>query len=314
MKNGLFVGKFLAYHKGHQHYINKFASLCEEKLNLILSINRKDVINSKIRKEWLEKDLNEGLKMNANKIKLLIFDESNIEPYPKGMKEWCKEIKILLNNNIDVMFGNEEYVIHCADEFGINYYLEDNKRILYNISSGKIINNKLKYYDYLCDVSKPFFNKKILLLGADLNEKMKLYQNLCQYFNIKLTQEFEPIHEYSNINDYISISQCQHNQILDFLKFPIKFIIIQNDPFVTEIYSELFIHKTHNIITNFINTISYDLIFFLDYEENNKEVLSKLIINKLNYYNKDYFIIESNINFDDKFQQILDIIVNNFNL
>ena len=59
MKNkvGLFVGKFIAFHKGHEHYIRNFAGACD-KLNLILCGNtKKDRVDYQIRRKWLEADM-----------------------------------------------------------------------------------------------------------------------------------------------------------------------------------------------------------------------------------------------------------------
>jgi HTH-type transcriptional repressor of NAD biosynthesis genes len=343
LKNGLYVGKFIAYHKGHQNCINKFSKLCD-KLNLVLCANSKnDKVPYSIRKKWLEKDILSGLSSTSN-IKLHILIEDKIKPYPEGIAEWCQEIKKLVidpnnkNEKIDVMFGNEEYVKECANEFGSFYYVPDQERTNHNISSTKIITNSLKYYDYLADVSKPYFNKTVLITGSESTGKSQLAKKLSLYFNGKYVLEYgREYEEFTkatfkmnstrwNVEDYIHVAKKHDAEINNLLKMPVKLVFVDTDALITQMYCELYINQNSCVIENIIKHQKFDLILFLGekntkwvadgirFLENERGMISNFIKEKLKHYNRKYIVLENVNGYDDRCENAKNIIKEAFKL
>jgi HTH-type transcriptional repressor of NAD biosynthesis genes len=338
-KSGLFVGKFIAYHKGHQYYINKFAANCEE-LNLVLCATKKDKINYLIRKNWIEKDLSLGLINQSKKIKFHVSIEDEITPYPKGIKEWCMHIERLVGQ-VNVMFGNDDYVQECAKEFGAYFYSPDRNRNIYNISSTKIYTNGLKYYDYLAEVSKPYFNKKVLILGAESTGKSTLCKRLATLFDGTYIEEYGRKYEeimISNFNlrcsqweikDFEFIAQRQNEMMNDAMQKPSKIIFIDTDALITQIYYELYIkQKSSQKLEEIINLQKFDLIIFLEHSNTNwvddglrflpddqqRQQVTDLIKEKLIKHNKDFLILDNKYGYDKRFEIAKELIKKTFNL
>jgi HTH-type transcriptional regulator, transcriptional repressor of NAD biosynthesis genes len=338
-KSGLFVGKFIAYHKGHQYYINKFAANCE-KLNLVLCATKNDKVHYSIRKNWLENDLRWGLINQSKKIKLHVSIEDDITPYPNGIKEWCRHIERLVGK-VDVMFGNDDYVRECAKEFGAYYYSPDQDRGTFNISSTKIYTNGLKYYDYLAEVSKPYFNKKVLILGPESTGKSTLSKRLATFFDGKYIEEYGRSYEemmISNFNrrcttwdikDYEFIAQRQDEMINDAMEKPSKLIFVDTDALITQMYYELYMkRKASQKIEEIIKSQKFDLIIYLEHrntdwvadglrflpDEDQRQQVADLIKEKLNYYGKDYHILDNSGGYEQRFETAKELIRKTFNI
>jgi HTH-type transcriptional repressor of NAD biosynthesis genes len=339
IRNGLYVGKFMAYHKGHQNCINRFSYLCD-KLNLIICGNTKtDLIPLEIRKNWLERELQSTKFINRNKIKLHTLIEDNITPYPEGLKEWCNVVENLIQEKVDVMFGNEDYVRESAREFGSAYFIPDQARTYINVSSTKIIKNGLKYYDFLADVTKPYFNKKVLLIGAESTGKSTLCRKLSAFFDGKYVGEYgreyeeESIRHFNrnckewSVNDYNYVAKIQNQQIEELMSKPNnRLVFVDTDALITQLYCQEYIHIGSKVIDEIIKKQKYDLIFFLSHNntnwvadgirnlENQRDKISNVILEKMKEFNKEYRIIDNNEGYDKRFIIVKNIIKDKFNI
>ncbi len=266
-KNGLFVGKFVAYHKGHQSCINHFASLCK-RLKVVICTKPSDRIPGEIRKSWLEKDL----KFNVNKdinfpenIDLYHLVEDNIPLYPEGLIQWCNAIKDLVGSDIDIMFGNEDYVLDCAKVFKSEYYIPDMNRTDINISSTKILDTGLKNYHLLSKVAQPYFNKTILISGALNTGKSQLCKNLASDLKGHYIEEFgrdffeneilkcglNGLNDWS-IKEYENAAFYHHDIIEEYRKKPIKLLFLDVDALLTESFAQLYIRENSSILRELI--------------------------------------------------------------
>jgi HTH-type transcriptional repressor of NAD biosynthesis genes len=338
-KVGLYVGKFVAYHKGHQYYINKFARSCDL-LHLILCINTKtDMTPFEVRKSWITKDLNWGLANVRHKIKFHISMEDDITPYPDGIRQWCKRIEDLTQDKIDVIYGNDEYVKECASIFGAQHYSPDSDRKLFNISSTKIIKSGLKYYDYLTEVAQPFFNKKVLITGAESSGKSKLCKKLAVHFKMPYIEEYGRKYEEETIKhhklrctewklgDYEIIAKTQNKLIEEQTeKAGNKLIFIDTDAMITEMYCELYLKKNSEILNKIVSNQKFDLVIFLDHNnttwvndglrfmQDQRNEVSEIIKKKMHNLGRDYIVVYNDKGYDSREEEIIKLIESKFNI
>lgn len=341
-KNGLLFGKFIAYHQGHQYYINKFANSCK-RLNLILCENTPtDKVPLKIRKKWLEEDLNSGgLKNVKDKINLITLNENKILPNPKCIKEWCSDVQNLFKiNKIDVIFGNDIYVKKYAEILKCNYFIPDVERSKYNISSTKIYSNGLKYYDLLAEVSKPHFNKTVLFIGPESTGKTTLVKRLSEYFKGEYIEEYHRIYKLESIEkfkrkpaewdekDFEKSAKKHDEMIKSALKNPCKLLFIDTDAMITEMYLENDLNGKSDYLNSLASEQKFDLILYLDYKQtcwvddgvrflgavNERERVSKIIKQKLRDYGREYVILENNEGYEKRFDNVVQIIKEKFKL
>lgn len=163
---GMFVGKFLPPHIGHINAIKKAAKLCdklfvivggdEERNKELCKIANIPFIDLKTKTKWIENELKD-----VSNIQIISFNEEGIPTMPNGWKEWSIRLKKLLPEKIDIIFGSErdyekEYKKYFPES---KYVLQDEFRKEITISSTKIRSDPKKYYSYICDSAKPFFDK-----------------------------------------------------------------------------------------------------------------------------------------------------------
>jgi HTH-type transcriptional regulator, transcriptional repressor of NAD biosynthesis genes len=239
------------------------------------------------------------------------------------------------------MFGNDDYVRECAKEFGAYYYSPDQDRGTFNISSTKIYTNGLKYYDYLAEVSKPYFNKKVLILGPESTGKSTLSKRLATFFDGKYIEEYGRSYEemmISNFNrrcttwdikDYEFIAQRQDEMINDAMEKPSKLIFVDTDALITQMYYELYMkRKASQKIEEIIKSQNFDLIIYLEHrntdwvadglrflpDEDQRQQVADLIKQKLNYYGKDYHILDNSGGYEQRFETAKELIRKTFNI
>lgn len=162
---GMFVGKFLPPHIGHINAIKKAAQNCDklfvvvggdEKTNLMLCQNAKiPFIDLNTKTKWIKNELKD-----IKNITIISFNEEGIPKMPNGWEEWSKRLKILLGEKVDLIFGSErsyekEYKKYFPES---EYVIQDEFRKEISISSTKIRSDPKKYFNYICQSAKPFFN------------------------------------------------------------------------------------------------------------------------------------------------------------
>lgn len=164
-KVGAFAGKFLPPHIGHITQIERAAEYCD-KLYVVVAdneLNSKNLcklanipeIPVKLRIKWLK----EHFKSNPN-IEVIYMNENKLQAFPAGLDKWSKAFKKLTKNEVNVKFAdetyrklNEEYFPECEFVCFDRYEID--------VSGTKVRNNPKKYYDFIIDEAKPFFDEII---------------------------------------------------------------------------------------------------------------------------------------------------------
>jgi HTH-type transcriptional regulator, transcriptional repressor of NAD biosynthesis genes len=188
MKKGLVLGKFLPLHKGHIALINFARQHCDF-LYIIICFTKKEIVEGLVRKQWLYEELR-----LCDNISLISFPyDDNILPNSSESsrdvsKIWAVELKKIVPDT-DVVFTSEPYGNFLAEYMNIEHIVFDEKRIAIPISATMINNNPIKYWDYLADSTKPWFVKKIVLLGSESTGKSTLAEKLAKYFNTPFVPE-----------------------------------------------------------------------------------------------------------------------------
>ena len=154
-KKAVFVGKFIAFHRGHSHYIRHFSSRFDE-LNLVLCTLKTDRVPADIREYWLKKELKSLLE--SKKVKLHVMPQDNIPEYPEGMTIWCSQLKDLVGR-VDTVCGNDEYVRESAEIMKTDCYMPDTNRSNFHCSSTYILNSGLSSWHLVNESNRGYFSK-----------------------------------------------------------------------------------------------------------------------------------------------------------
>lgn len=171
---GAFAGKFLPPHMGHVSEIASCAELVDELWVVVAdkTTNSKKLckeaglpwISPKLRVKWMK----QYFKGNK-KIKVKYMCEDGLQSFPNGLEEWSKRFKKITKHKVNVKFADETY-----RELNEKYFPEcefvcfDRKKI--NISATMIRNDPKKYFEYIINPAKPFFEKYVI--SAKTKQKM----------------------------------------------------------------------------------------------------------------------------------------------
>lgn len=182
MKKGLVFGKFMPLHEGHLSLINFGSKKCDN-LNVVLCYHQNEIISGDIRHMWLQESLSKFSNVN------LVSFEYNENELPDASASsvtvsniWGKVFKKLLPK-IDVVFTSEAYGDYLAEAMQIAHICYDKTRMQNPVSGSLIRANPFKYWDSICNTARPYFVKKIAILGSESTGKSILAEKLANHFN-----------------------------------------------------------------------------------------------------------------------------------
>ena len=161
MKRGLVIGKFLPIHLGHVALIEFAAAQCDE-LIVSMSYTPDDPIPSAQRFDWITSLFHDNPKIKPN---LLVdnFDDESLE-LPERTKIWADVIRKTYPP-IHLLFSSESYGDPFARNLNAAHIQFDPARKLFPVSASNIRSNPFSYWNFIPEVVRPFFVKKICFYG-----------------------------------------------------------------------------------------------------------------------------------------------------
>jgi HTH-type transcriptional regulator, transcriptional repressor of NAD biosynthesis genes len=91
---------------------------------------------------------------------------------------------------IDTVFGSEPYVSRLAKELDATPLLIDPERVIFPISGSAIRENPAKYWNDLVVTARPYFQKRLCLLGPESTGKSRLADTLAAHFGTLAMPEY----------------------------------------------------------------------------------------------------------------------------
>ncbi|MCC3358756.1 multifunctional transcriptional regulator/nicotinamide-nucleotide adenylyltransferase/ribosylnicotinamide kinase NadR [Bacillus sp. REN16] len=278
-KVGFYGGKFLPLHQGHVFAIIKASSMVDE-LYVVLSHSEKrdrelcegsqfPYVPSRIRLRWLSQ-----LTKEMKHVKVIeVEDDASDEDY--NWEEGANQIKTAIGKNIDVVFSSEvEYgPIFKRLYTEATHILIDEKRDQVPISATEIRKKGVfHYWQYIPEVARPFFVKKVVILGTESCGKSTLTRNLAHIFNTSYVSEYgrdfcEELGGCDGImieEDYPLIAFGHKIKEYEACKLANKIVFIDTEAAVTQFYSELYNQQTQQILDEIAKLQQYDLCLYLE--------------------------------------------------
>lgn len=336
---GVVFGKFYPLHTGHIYLIQRACSQVDE-LHVILCYDEprdKDLfVNSSMSQQPTVSDrlrwLLQTFKYQKN-IHIHSFDEQGIEPYPHGWEVWSDGMKAFLNkNNIhpSYIYSSETNdAPRYKEHLGIETILIDPERTFMNISGNQIRQAPFRYWDYIPTEVKPFFVRKVAILGGESSGKSTLVNKLANIFNTTSAWEFGRDYVFSHLggnemalqySDYDKIA-LGHAQYIDFaVKYANKVAFIDTDFITTQAFCKRYEGKEHPFVQALIDEYRFDLVIVL---ENNtpwvadglrslgsnkdRQAFQSLLIEMLHKNNVEFVRVESS-DYDSRFLTCISLV------
>lgn len=278
-KTGCFFGKFLAPHRGHLYQIINASTLCDE-LYVVVSDNKYESLEKcesagikpitlALRLQWLKQEL-----QDMPHVKVVGLDETHIPKYPNGWVEWTNELKRVVPKHIDTFFcGELEYAIELPKYFkGSQVHLFDSGRTKFPISATEVRAEPMKHWDYILGSARPFFAKKVLVVGTESCGKTTLIKNLAKMYHTSWSEEVGRFYAQRYLGgdetiftpeDFKRIAHLQYEQDLQAVRSCNKITFIDTDAVVTQYYSELYMGEKNHHVESYIDSSRYDIVIML---------------------------------------------------
>lgn len=277
-KVGMYGGSFDPLHVGHIHDIIKAASLCERLYVVISWCQGRESTPKELRYRWL---LNSTRHLSNVKF-LLIEDEAVSKAAYNTDYFWekgARDIKAAVGAPIDAVFcgtdykGTGRFESLYAPESAVVYF----DRAEVPISSTEIRDWASAHWEYIPEVCRPYYAKKVLILGGESTGKSTLVQNLALAFNTNFVSEVgRDTCEYAGGEDFMNAEDLYENllrqrvHVMDALKRSNRVLFVDTDAITTLFYARFLLSKETEIsnctkLAEAIHAISqWDLTLFLE--------------------------------------------------
>lgn len=320
--HGMVLGKFYPPHNGHLYLIEEMLKN-SNRGTIFLCTQPSELIDGKLRYDWLF-DIIQKKEWDVNL--LWIKDELPQTPEEHGdfddfYKIWCDVVQSR-QFDIDCIFTSEKYGDEFAEKLGIEHVLVDLPRTIQPVSGTAVRNHPIENWKYIPNEVKPYFKKKIVIMGPESTGKSILTKKLSDYFSGDIVHEFG--RTYTDINiatemgvgDFETIAKFHDTVLKTTISFGEKqLIFIDTDAITTKIFGKMYLGDSFKSkkINHIIDRQEFDLVLVCDIdvpwvddgtrdfpnEEDRKRHLDK-ILRELELREQPYKMICGN--YDERFE------------
>lgn len=270
---GMYGGAFNPLHIKHVSCILQAANMCRELYIVISYAPKYEKIDVKVKYRWVYQ-----VTKHLNNVKILLLEdktESKASYKEEYWKEDCNKVKKMIGKPIDVVFCGSDY---DENSFWNKCYEESEFRVFERdkfVSSSAIRKDIYGHWEWLPNEVRPYFVKKVLLIGGESTGKSTLTINLAKYYNTNSLEEVgRELSELSGTDkmmlpeDFVRILLEHKNKELRLKEESNKVLFIDTDCLITKFYMEFLgdeeIHKNAALAEAIAKINDYDLILFLE--------------------------------------------------
>lgn len=276
-QTGMYGGSFDPLHIGHIHDIIRAASQCEMLYVVISWCEDRESTSKELRYRWI---LNSCRHMDNMKIIMVEDKAVSKEDYNTDYywEKGAKDIKDRIGKPIEAVFCGDDYV-------GTNRFesLYTESEVIYferkevPVSSTEIREWAVQYWDYIPDVCKSYYTKKVLILGGESTGKSTLVQNLALAYNTNYISEAgRETCDYAGGEDFMIADDLYENllrqkiNVMNTIKSSNRLLFVDTDALTTLFYARFLlkneseVEKCTKLAESIHEITEWDLVFFLE--------------------------------------------------
>lgn len=271
-KVGMYGGAFNPLHLGHLECIIKACGLCEE-LYIVISYRENEIdVPLKVKIRWVHQ-----LTKHIGNVKIIPLEDKldNKEDYVEALwQEDCLKVKERIGKPIDVVFCGGDY-----DENSFwNKCYEESEFIVFprnHYNSTEIRKDIYGHWDWMPQIVRSYYTKKVLLIGGESSGKSTLTVNLANYFNTVYLEEVgRDLSELSGTDVYMMAEDftrilLEHKaKEMRLVEQSNKVLFEDTDCLITRFFMEFLksegMEKNEKLAEAIAALNSYDLILYLE--------------------------------------------------
>jgi HTH-type transcriptional regulator, transcriptional repressor of NAD biosynthesis genes len=308
MKNGLVIGKFCPLHNGHLLLINFAKKHCEN-LKVAVCSTEGEKFSGEIRKNWILEATNKTVTVDILNYDSKILPNTSVSS-KEVSKLWAQKFKELFPET-EVIFTSEQYGDYVAGFMNIKHIKFDEARKVAPVSASAILSSPFLYWDYIPEVVRPSFVKKICIAGTESTGKSTLTQRLANYFHTNYVAEagrdIVPVSNECRQEDLLTIAEVHAKEIIKQTLSADKILFLDTDLRITKSYSQ-FLFNSNLVVDDWIETANKcDLYIFL---ESDCEFVQDGT--RLSYCNKGLPLVFIDGSWDNRFEKAVSVIGETF--
>lgn len=259
---GLVLGKFMPLHQGHIHLIETAARQVDELTVLVCSI-KSEPIPGALRYGWMKEQF--------PKLRVLHVTDENPqvpEDHRFFWEIWVDTIRRNCPEGLDSFFSSEQYGFELASRLGIRHVLVDLERKTVPISATKIRANAQQYWQYVPEVVRPYFCKRVVLTGPESTGKSVLAQKLAAHFDTVFVEEYGRTYceEHGMDLSPLDFAHIAGGQLLledEAARKANQVLFCDTDLIVTQVWAEIFFQYCPPWIRQASHERRYDLFLLM---------------------------------------------------
>lgn len=186
---GFLLGKFLPPHAGHVFMCETAQRLCDELTVLVCSLDR-EPIDGALRYGWMQE-----LLPRARVLHYAQDVPQEPSEHPAFWDIWRAICRAAHPEKMDLVFGSEPYVVRLAHELGARPVLIDPERLAFPVSGTAVRENPYRHWEMIPGPVRPFFQKRVVLVGAESTGKSTLARALAAHFATRYVPEYGRVYD-----------------------------------------------------------------------------------------------------------------------
>lgn len=183
MGRGLVLGKFLPYHEGHAHLIRTARAQVDELVVLVCSLDREPIPGA-TRFAWV-RDAHPDCRV------IHVAEEVPQTPdeHPDFWSIWA-DLIARHAGEVDAVFTSEAYGDELGRRIGARHVSVDPTRLTVPISASEIRERPLHSWKYVPRVVRPYYAKRVMIIGTESTGKTTLSEWLAKRFDTVMVGEY----------------------------------------------------------------------------------------------------------------------------
>ncbi len=263
---GMLLGKFMPPHMGHI-FLAQFAQNYVDELTIVVGSLKDEPIPGEIRYQWMKE-----MFPNANVVHLTDENPQLPEEHPDFWQIWHDSLMRVLPSKPDFVFAGEDYGAPLAETLGAAFIPCNQGRSIIGTSGTDIRNDPMGNWDQIPDVVKPYFAKRICIMGPESTGKSTLAQKLAKRFDTHAVPEYAYSYikhkglDNLELNDMDIIAKAQKASEDALAKQANKLLFCDTSSYTTKLWSEYIFGVASTNVEKQAMDENYDLYLLMDYD------------------------------------------------